>query len=271
MSDISLQSQNGIAGGPALSTRNDRSGTERAQSSNWRTGARFDDPLSYLGRAKTKLYSWWIATIYPFAALGTKLTVSYPFRLCRRSAHQISLGDGVSLGKDAWLNTVGKDTGDVKIVIGDNCNIGARDIFSAKNSIVIESDVMIATSVLIQDHHHAYEDITRPISHQGVTPGGSIRIEKGCWIGQGAAIVCNEGELVIGVNSVISSNALVTRSCPPYSVIVGNPGRLARQFNPAKGVWVGGEAGRSATAEPVRSGVEVNGSQRVAVATRVAD
>lgn len=151
----------------------------------------------------------------------------------------------MSLGKDAWLNTVGSNAGEVKIAIGDNCNIGARDIFSAKNSIIIERDVMIATSVLIQDHHHAYEDITRPISQQGVTPGGRIRIEKGCWIGQGAAIVCNEGELVIGAHSVISSNALVTRSCPPHSVIVGNPGRLARQFSPVKGIWVGGEAGRT--------------------------
>jgi len=226
-----------------------KSETKHTKSSTAKTSVRFEDPLSYLTRARTKLYSWWIITIYPFATSGKKLTVQYPFRLCRGSAHQISIGNGVTLGKDAWLNTVGRDTSEVKIVIDDNCNIGARDIFSAKNSIVIERDVMIATSVLIQDHHHAYEDITRPISQQGVTPGGRIRIEKGCWIGQGAAIVCNEGELVIGANSVISANALVTKSCPPYSVIVGNPGRLARQFNPAKGVWVGGEGGRTATAD----------------------
>ena len=251
MIDTSLQSQTA----PAGPLEQHVSETLPLESRAHKVGARFDDPLAYLARGRTKLYSWWIAGVYPFASLGDKLTVHYPFRLCRQSAHQISIGRAVTLGKDAWLNTVGEDTGEVKIVIGDNCNIGARDIFSAKNSIHIENDVMIATSVLIQDHHHAYEDITRPISYQGVTAGGRIRIEQGCWIGQGAAIVCNEGELVIGANSVISSNALVTRSCPPHSVIVGNPGRLARQFSPAKGVWVGGEAGRSAAAEqqPVRS------------------
>jgi acetyltransferase-like isoleucine patch superfamily enzyme len=101
--------------------------------------------------------------------------------------------------------------------------------------------------VLIQDHNHAYEDVTLPIKAQGLTPGGTIRIEQGCWIGHGAAIVCGQGELVIGRNSVVAANSLVTKSFPPYSVIVGNPARLARQFDPAKGSWVGG-TGRTVAA-----------------------
>jgi len=44
---------------------------------------------------------------------------------------------------------------------------------------------------------------------------------------------------VIGRNSVIAANALVTRSFPPYSVIVGNPARLAKQYDPAKESWIG--------------------------------
>jgi acetyltransferase-like isoleucine patch superfamily enzyme len=215
---------------------------------------RFEDPLAYMAQAICKLYSWWVRAIYPFAFLGKKLTIHFPFRLDRRVANQVSLGNSITIGKDAWLNTVGEDTGEVRIVIEDNCNIGARDIFSARNSIHIESDVMIATSVLIQDHHHAYEDVTLPISQQGVTAGGRIRIERGCWIGQGAAIVCNEGVLVVGANSVVGSNALVTRSYPSNSVIIGNPARLARQFSPAKGTWIGGEAGRAAGTDAARQG-----------------
>lgn len=235
------------------------------------TRIRFEDPLSYLSRAISKLYSWWIAAIYPFAAQGKKLTFHYPFRLDRREANQISLGSSITWGKDAWLNTVGANNGQIKIVIEDNCNIGARDIFSATNLIHIERDVMIATSVLIQDHHHAYEDVTVPISQQGVTPGGRIRIGQGSWIGQGAAIVCNEGELVIGANCVIGSNALVTRSFPPNSVIIGNPARLARQFNAAKGTWMGGEAGRASALEANRQNADGKGMAAQQNAVPVSD
>jgi O-antigen/teichoic acid export membrane protein/acetyltransferase-like isoleucine patch superfamily enzyme len=225
---------------------------EVAPRKNRRSPARFEDPFSHFSSVITGIYSWWIGTTYPFASLGKRLVIYFPLRLNRRQAHQVSLGKRVILGKETWLNIVGDEPGDPKIVIEDNCSLGARTIISAKNSVYIERDVIMATSVLIQDHLHAYEDVTIPICDQGLTSGGRIRIGQGCWIGQGAAIVCNDGELVVGQNSVVGANALVNRSFPANSVIIGNPGRLARQYAPAKGVWVGGEAGRIATSETSR-------------------
>jgi acetyltransferase-like isoleucine patch superfamily enzyme len=214
--------------------------------------ARFEDPLSFFFRARIKLYTQWLSATYPFASRGSNLSIHYPCILSRLVANQIKLGSSVIINKDAMLNVESDHVTDVKIVIDDNCVIGARNIISAKNSIHIEQNVIMATSVLIQDHLHAYEDISLPIRDQGVTPGGRIRIEQGCWIGQGAAIVCNEGYLVIGRNSVVGANSLVTRSFPPYSVIAGNPGRLARQFDLATATWIGGEAARSRTTGATR-------------------
>ena len=54
----------------------------------------------------------------------------------------------------------------------------------------------------------------------------------------GAAIVCNHGDLSIGRNSVVGANAVVTKSFPPYSVIVGNPARLLRRFDEEAGKWL---------------------------------
>jgi acetyltransferase-like isoleucine patch superfamily enzyme len=149
------------------------------------------------------------------------------------------------IARDVWLNVPYEEGEKIKIVIDDGCSMGPRNILSAKNLIHVERDVIFGASVLVQDHSHAYEDVSVPIKDQGITTGGRIRIERGCWIGQGAAIVCNEGELVIGRNSVIGANALVTRSFPPYSVIVGNPARLARKFDLAQGKWLGGGDGQA--------------------------
>jgi acetyltransferase-like isoleucine patch superfamily enzyme len=194
----------------------------------------------------------WLCATYPFVAVGSNLSIHYTCRVDRAVSNQIRLGNSVLVGKDTWLNVISDPGPEARIVIDDNVGIGGRCQISAKNLIHLERDVIVAASVLIMDHNHAYEDIDVPIRDQGVTAGGIIRIEQGSWIGQGASIVCNEGELVIGRNSVIGANALVTRSVPPYSVFVGNPGRIARQYDPVKRTWVMGSV-RSMDAEFVKS------------------
>lgn len=144
------------------------------------------------------------------------------------------------IGKDTTLYVVHDEVTGVKLAIDDNCVVGARGVSSAKNLIHIEQDVITGTSVLIQDHQHAHEYTDLPIRAQGITAGGRIRIGQGCWIGQGAAIVCNEGEVVIGRNSVVGANSVVARSVPLYSVIVGTPGIVLKQFDSAKARVAGG-------------------------------
>jgi acetyltransferase-like isoleucine patch superfamily enzyme len=128
-------------------------------------------------------------------------------------------------------------------------------MISAKNLIHIGRDVVFGPSVLIMDHNHAFEDITIPIAVQGITEGGTIRIEEGCWIGIGAAIVCSQGELVIGRNSVIGANSVITRSVAPCSVVTGNPGRTVKQFDPSRGEWMLGssKAPKETQLQPVHS------------------
>jgi acetyltransferase-like isoleucine patch superfamily enzyme len=149
-------------------------------------------------------------------------------------APQIRLGSSLIIKKDVWLNPVGEVTGELKIIINDNCRIGERSIMSAKNSIHLERDVILDTSVLIMDHSHAYEDIGRPIREQGAPPGGRIRIGQGCRIGHGAAIVCPRGELILGRDCIVAPNSLVIASAPANCLISGNPARVIEKLEPAK-------------------------------------
>ena len=186
----------------------------------------------------TKLYSIWISLVYPFASKGRNLSFHFTSQVDRQRAVRISLGNSVSLRKDAWLNVATEDpTGEPVIVIDDNCHIGYGSIISAKNRIHLERDVLVGQQVLIIDHNHAYEDITIPIANQGVTGNGTIRIGQGSWIGRGAAIICPRGELTIGRNCVVAVNSLVTRSIPDYSVVFGSPATIIKQYDPETRAW----------------------------------
>jgi acetyltransferase-like isoleucine patch superfamily enzyme len=200
-----------------------------------------EDPLQGFPRLASKLHSLWLARTYPFASIGKDVWIHYSCQLSRSIAHYISLGNGVIAAKDVWFNIPPvPDRAEAAIVVEDECGIGRRSVISAKNRIHVGRNTILGPSALIMDHNHAFEDVTIPISRQGTTPGGTIRIEEGCWIGFGAAIVCNQGELILGRNSVVAANALVTKSYPPHSVIVGNPSRLGKQFDPVRGAWFGG-------------------------------
>jgi acetyltransferase-like isoleucine patch superfamily enzyme len=203
-----------------------------------------EDPLAGFSRALNKLRSLWVAWTYPFASIGKNVLVHYTCDLQRSRAKYIELGNHVSLGREVWLNIPNVSIcTESAIIIEDGCGIGRRSVISAKNQIHIQRNTIFGPSVLIMDHNHAFENVTLPIAHQPMTPGGTIRIEQGCWIGFGAAIICGRGELVIGRGSVVGANSVVTRSVPPYSVVSGNPAKIVKQYDPVKQAWVIGSSG----------------------------
>ena len=202
--------------------------------------ARFEDPLSFIYRAVTKLYTLWLISTFPFASRGRNLSVHFWCKISRKLAHHLQLGNSVIIKRDSWLNIIPDDTDELKIKIDDGCVIGSRCTISAKNLIHLEPEVITASSVLIQDHNHAYEDVNLSIKAQGVSDGGQITIGEGSWIGHGAAIVCSRGKLTLGRHCVVAANAVVTKSAPPYSVLAGNPARIIRRYDPKSKTWGSG-------------------------------
>lgn len=208
-----------------------------------RTRAHFQDPLKFLPRVRRKLHSEWVRMTYPFASIGSHVSIDPACTIDRMNAHRIKLGSEIRMEKDSslGLSVPTELEGEPIIIIEDNVVLHWRTQIGAKNLIHIERDVLIAQDVLIVDQNHYYEDITKPICDQGFTEGGTIRIGQGTFIAHGAAVICSQGDLVIGRNCVIAAYAVVTRSIPPYSVVYGNPAKVIRQYDPAKQAWVVGQ------------------------------
>ena len=55
--------------------------------------------------------------------------------------------------------------------------------------------------------------------------GGSTKIGKNCWIGPSSSII---NQIEIGNNVIVGIGTNVLKSCPDFSVVAGNPGKIIR-------------------------------------------
>jgi acetyltransferase-like isoleucine patch superfamily enzyme len=119
------------------------------------------------------------------------------------------------------------------VSIGDRCLIGKGSGIVGHFSITIGNDVWTGHHVYITDQNHGYEDVSVPISKQS-QPERAVIIGDGSWLGHGSIILPG---VTIGEHVVIGANSVVTRNIPSFSVAVGSPARVIRQYVESEG-WV---------------------------------
>ena len=130
------------------------------------------------------------------------------------------------LGENSTIEdfcTVNNGVGDV--IIGNGVRVGMSNVLIGP--IQIGNNVIFAQNIVSSGLNHGYEDINIPISKQP-TSTSKITVEDDCWIG--ANVVITAG-VTIGKHCVIAAGAIVTKSIPPFSIVVGNPAKVIKQYN----------------------------------------
>lgn len=208
------------------------------------TGAliRYELLTSLLGPMPGALGYWLRARAFPAlfessgrgVFLGRSLTLRCPGRIrlgdnvlvddlavldAKGESSRIELGNGVLVGRGTILSC-----SDATITFGDYVSVGPFSHFASKSFIRIGSNVGIGSDVHVIAGGYDAPDPGRPvIAQQRVSKG--ITIEDAVWIGVGARIL--DG-VTIGRNSIVGAGSVVSKDVPPFSVFLGNPGRVVQ-------------------------------------------
>jgi galactoside O-acetyltransferase len=129
-----------------------------------------------------------------------------------------SIGDNIFIGRNCYI------TGGVFVGNGTTINTNVNIVASPPSIINIGENCLLAHNVVIRSDDHIFDDVNSNIRSQG-RRGGDIIVGQDCWLG--ANVVLLKG-VCLGAHSVVGAGAVVTKSFPPYSVIVGNPAKLMK-------------------------------------------
>lgn len=115
---------------------------------------------------------------------------------------QIIIGNNVCFNTDIHIGCIDR------VEIGDNCLFGSR--------------------IYITDHDHGSSspsDILLPPIERKLYSKGPVIIEKNVYVGEGVSILSG---VTIGENSIIATNAVVTKNVPKNSIVAGIPARVIK-------------------------------------------
>jgi lipopolysaccharide O-acetyltransferase len=126
------------------------------------------------------------------------------------------------------------------IHIGSDVSINDYVHIGAVESVSIGDRVLIASKVFISDHDHGSYGRGGVHSDPRIAPAerplsaSPVVIEDDVWLGEFVSVLAG---VRIGKGSIIGTMSTVSRDIPPYSIAVGSPARVIKQFNFASGMW----------------------------------
>ncbi len=159
-------------------------------------------------------------------AFGRRCRIGHGVHLQGPSA--LRLGDGVIVANGCMLAAVPRPDGAPAISVGSRTffNIGAV-VASFGPGIDIGEDVLFGPHTCVVDADHAFDDPTRSVARQGMSPGAPVIVGAGSWIATGAVLL---GGTTLAPGTVVAAGAVVRGCFPRRSMIGGVPARVLRDL-----------------------------------------
>jgi len=187
----------------------------------------------------TKLYLFFYYLIifpiykFKFGKIGKKTRIKNPLRI--NGFKNIYIDDNVLIQYKTWLAAYPIDKNKrCRLSIGENTVIGHFNHIYATKNISIGKNVLIADKVYISDNSHSFDDPIMPIMYQQTKQLNEVFIGDGSWIGENVCIIGAS----IGKHSIIGANSVVTKDIPDYSIAVGSPAKVTKQYSFDTKEWI---------------------------------
>jgi acetyltransferase-like isoleucine patch superfamily enzyme len=168
--------------------------------------------LRYLWRRLLTRAGWRWRTDGPlFLGSGLELQVGRRGRV--EFGRFVWIGHGTKIRCHEGVVEIG-----AKTVMGQECTI------SAYKRVRIGEQCVIADRAMFIDFDHGMVEVERSIRQQGIYTR-EVEVGSNVWIGYGACILRG---VHVGDNSVVGTNAVVTKDVPANAVVAGVPARIVR-------------------------------------------
>lgn len=169
-----------------------------------------------------------------FGKIGKGSKISKQILLTNRKS--IRLGLSVLLMPNSRIELITNYAGETfkpAFIIGNYSQIHQNCHITCAEKIEIGNNVVVVSNVTITDIIHPHEDVTIPINKARIKTF-PVKIEDEVYIYNNSIILPG---VSIGKHSIIGANSVVNKNIPPYSIAVGNPAKVIKQFNFETNIW----------------------------------
>jgi len=136
---------------------------------------------------------------------------------------RLAIGEGTLLEPGCWLTLAPG----ARIEIGDGCFLNRNTMLAALERIEVGPHTMFANGCFVGDADHRFDDPDTPVTQQGFTPKGPVKIGANCWFGANCVVT---GGVTIGERCVIGANSVVTGDLPAGTIAAGAPARVIKRI-----------------------------------------